>query len=41
MLIPEMFYGTYSIVKKRTNKVVSDIITGDVATKSGCLTTVR
>jgi hypothetical protein len=28
MLIPEMFYGTYAIVKKRTNKAIRDIIAG-------------
>jgi hypothetical protein len=29
MLIPEMFYGTYAIVKKRTNKAIRDIIAGE------------
>jgi hypothetical protein len=28
MLIPEMFYGTYAIVKKRTNKAIRDIVAG-------------
>jgi hypothetical protein len=28
MIIPEMFYGTYPIVKKRTNKAIRDIIAG-------------
>jgi hypothetical protein len=28
MFIPEMFYGTYAIVKKRTNKAIRDIVAG-------------
>lgn len=34
MLIPEMFYGTYSIVKKRTNKAIRDIIAGESLEKA-------